>query len=207
MDSQQDPGLPIRTSMRWSVSRKESLPTSSRGAFPPRICITLGAYCVSGSVWPQIPILRSSSLEESTALGHFASLGLTMSFDSVPILDLEIARHSTSKLSFLASLRHALLTVGFLYIKNTGIDENLVQDVIEQGTSFFALPQEDKLNIQMKNVPSFLGMCRDLLSFPCSKSPQCYTTSWPQVGSGVQRRFISVHTRRKTIRCFIAAVE
>ena len=81
-----------------------------------------------------------------------------MSFESVPILDLALAQTPDSKPAFLASLRDALLEVGFFYIKNTGVDDELVQDVITQGRAFFDLPQEEKLKVQMKNVPSFLGM-------------------------------------------------
>ena len=87
-----------------------------------------------------------------------------MSFESVPILDLALARDPDTKPFFLSSLRDALLKVGFLYIKNTGIDDALIQDVISQGRAFFDLPQEEKLKVEMKNVPSFLGA--SLLFFP-----------------------------------------
>ena len=79
------------------------------------------------------------------------------SFSSIPILDLSLARAADTKPAFLESLRHALLEVGFLYIKNTGIDDKLVQDVVEQAKAFFELPETKKLEIQMKNQPSFLG--------------------------------------------------
>ncbi len=81
-----------------------------------------------------------------------------MSFSSIPILDLSLARDPGTKPAFLEYLKIALLEVGFLYIKNTGIDDALIEDVILQGKAFFNLPEEKKLEIQMKNVPSFLGM-------------------------------------------------
>lgn len=81
-----------------------------------------------------------------------------MSFTEIPLLDLSLARDESTKPAFLESLRHALLDVGFLYIKNAGIDDSLVHDVIEQGKAFFGLPEEKKLEVQMKNKPSFLGM-------------------------------------------------
>ena len=80
-----------------------------------------------------------------------------MSFDEVPILDLSQARDLTTKAVFLDKLRYALLEVGFLYIKNTGIDKTLVDTVIDQGKAFFDMPNEKKLEIEMKNAPSFLG--------------------------------------------------
>ena len=81
-----------------------------------------------------------------------------MSFSSIPVLDLSLARNQDTKPAFLESLRIALLDVGFLYIKNTGINDTLIQDVIEQGKEFFGLPEEKKLEVQMKKQPSFLGM-------------------------------------------------
>ncbi|KAG5287119.1 naringenin 3-dioxygenase, oxidoreductase [Histoplasma ohiense] len=83
-----------------------------------------------------------------------------MSFSSIPILDLSEARDPATKPAFLDSLRHALLEVGFLYIKNTGVDDKLIQEVIEEGRRFFELPDEKKLEVEMKNAPSFLGYSR-----------------------------------------------
>jgi isopenicillin N synthase-like dioxygenase len=81
----------------------------------------------------------------------------SISFDTIPILDLSLARSPETKPSFLNDLRHALLEVGFLYIRNTGISSELIDDVIKQGRAFFDLPMEKKLEVEMKNAPSFLG--------------------------------------------------
>ena len=88
-----------------------------------------------------------------------------MSFSAIPVLDLSLVRNQDTKPAFLETLRNALLDVGFLYIKNTGIDDSLIQDVIEQGKAFFDLPDEKKLEIQMKKKPSFLGTEKLLLQF------------------------------------------
>lgn len=81
-----------------------------------------------------------------------------MSFDSIPILDLSLAQSSPTKPAFLSSLRHALLEVGFLYIKNApGVDSELIQRVITLGKAFFDLPEQEKLKCEMKNAKSFLG--------------------------------------------------
>ena len=88
-----------------------------------------------------------------------------MSFSAIPVLDLALVRNQDTKPAFLESLRNALLDVGFLYIKNTGIDDSLIQDVIEQGKAFFHLPDEKKLEIQMRKKPSFLGTEKLLLQF------------------------------------------
>ncbi|PKS08234.1 hypothetical protein jhhlp_005176 [Lomentospora prolificans] len=97
---------------------------------------------------------------------HFAdtnsilSKHVTMSFTSIPILDLSMARNLETKPEFLKELRHALMEVGFLYLKNIGIPDELFQRVIFQGKSFFNIPEEEKLKIEMKNAPSFLGYSR-----------------------------------------------
>lgn len=67
-----------------------------------------------------------------------------MSFDSIPILDLSLAKDPATKPEFLNQLRHALLEVGFLYLKNYGISEELTQAVIKEGVAFFDLPMEEK---------------------------------------------------------------
>ena len=80
-----------------------------------------------------------------------------MSFDAVPVLDLSRARDPSAKPTFLHDLRRALLEVGFLYISNTGIGEELTANVIKTCHAFFDLPEEAKLAIEMKKAPSFLG--------------------------------------------------
>lgn len=67
-----------------------------------------------------------------------------MSFTSIPILDLQLARDPSTKPEFLKQLRHALMEVGFLYLKNVGISDELFQEVIKQGIAFFDIPLEEK---------------------------------------------------------------
>ena len=67
-----------------------------------------------------------------------------MSFTEIPVLDLARAEDPATKPEFLADLRHALMEVGFLYLKNVGIPDELFQKVIEQGKAFFNIPTEEK---------------------------------------------------------------
>ncbi|KAL7789952.1 hypothetical protein V8C37DRAFT_385651 [Trichoderma ceciliae] len=80
-----------------------------------------------------------------------------MSFTSIPILDLDQSRDPATKPEFLNQLRHALMEVGFLYLRNVGISQELWDEVTKQGKGFFDIPEEEKLKIEMKNAPSFLG--------------------------------------------------
>jgi isopenicillin N synthase-like dioxygenase len=85
----------------------------------------------------------------------------TSTFTHIPILPLSHALHPSTKPAFLSSLRSALLNVGFLYISETGLPDQLVQDMISQCHAFFEkVPQEEKERIEMKNQRSFLGWSR-----------------------------------------------
>ena len=99
-----------------------------------------------------------------------------MSFHSIPVLDLSLSHSPHTKPAFLESLRNALLDVGFFYIKNTDIDELLIQDVIAQGKAFFDLPEDKKLEVQMKNAPSFLGHISRVCSLRLSDISQDTTS-------------------------------
>ncbi|KAF3041670.1 hypothetical protein E8E12_003089 [Didymella heteroderae] len=82
-------------------------------------------------------------------------------FTELPILPLSRALDPKKKPQFLADLRSALLNVGFLYLSETGLPEQLVADVIQECIGFFEnLPQEEKERIEMKNEKSFLGWSR-----------------------------------------------
>ena len=80
-----------------------------------------------------------------------------MSFNAIPILDLALSRDEDTKPAFLTDLRRALIEIGFLYISNTGIDDHLIEQVIQNGKAFFSLSEGSKLAVQMKNQKSFLG--------------------------------------------------
>lgn len=66
------------------------------------------------------------------------------SFSSIPVLDLSLARSPDTKPAFLDELRYALMEVGFLYLKNVGIPDELTERVKEEGKAFFDLPKEEK---------------------------------------------------------------
>ena len=105
-----------------------------------------------------------------------------MSFTEIPILDMSLARNEETKPAFLESLRNALLNVGFLYIKNTGIDQSLFDQTCAEGIAFFDLPESEKLSIEMKNQRSFLGYSRvrdpplSLISNPLPQTTLTHST-------------------------------
>jgi isopenicillin N synthase-like dioxygenase len=78
--------------------------------------------------------------------------------ETLPTLDL---RRFTGPLSersrFLEELRKAARNVGFFYLVGHGIEDSLIQDVLKVSRRFFALPEKDKLAIEMVNSPHFRG--------------------------------------------------
>lgn len=65
-------------------------------------------------------------------------------FKDIPILDLSQSRDPATKPAFLEQLRHSLLEVGFLYLKNVGIDDEEFERVKSEGRRFFDLSEEEK---------------------------------------------------------------
>lgn len=84
-----------------------------------------------------------------------------LSFSKIPTLSLAKAHSLDTKPAFLSELKDAILNVGFFYISDTGVPNQLIQDMISETSAFFEnLPQEEKLKIEMKNEKSFLGYSR-----------------------------------------------
>ncbi|KIJ50441.1 hypothetical protein M422DRAFT_245712 [Sphaerobolus stellatus SS14] len=79
-------------------------------------------------------------------------------FTSVPVLDYSLVK--TDKQKFLIQLRHALVYVGFLYLSNHTVPQELVDSLISYVPRLFALTQEEKDSIAMRNSQHFLGYNR-----------------------------------------------
>jgi isopenicillin N synthase-like dioxygenase len=81
--------------------------------------------------------------------------------ESLPTLDLLRFNSAASERSrFLEDLRKAARSVGFFYLVGHGIQDGLIQDVLKLSRRFFALPDQDKLAIEMVNSPHFRGYNR-----------------------------------------------
>lgn len=86
-----------------------------------------------------------------TAVGDDLDLAL-------PVLDLR--RWDDDRPALLSDLRRAARDVGFFYVAGHGIADDLVGAVTDQARRFFALPDADKLAIEMVNSPHFRGYSR-----------------------------------------------
>ncbi|SCX22490.1 2-oxoglutarate-dependent ethylene/succinate-forming enzyme [Agrobacterium sp. DSM 25558] len=79
----------------------------------------------------------------------------------LPILDLlRFNASPESRTEFVADLRRVLHDHGFFYLVGHGVPPELIADVFAAAKRFFALPEKDKLEIEMVNSPHFRGYNR-----------------------------------------------
>ncbi|TGO07213.1 hypothetical protein BTUL_0309g00020 [Botrytis tulipae] len=82
---------------------------------------------------------------------------MSTNFSEIPILDLSLADDPSTKPQLLKELKHVLLNVGFLYVKNHGAPKDTVDELVNVLPSLFALPDEEKNSIALEKSPHFLG--------------------------------------------------
>lgn len=76
----------------------------------------------------------------------------------IPVLDLDRLEQGASELrTFLLDLRTAARDVGFFYLSGHGITQPEIDAVLGAARRFFALPEADKLDIEMVKSPQFRG--------------------------------------------------
>jgi len=77
----------------------------------------------------------------------------------LPTLDL---RRFTGpdRAAFLAELRRTAREIGFFYVTGHGVPEGVPQAVLEASRRFFALPETEKLKVEMVHSPHFRGYNR-----------------------------------------------
>lgn len=79
----------------------------------------------------------------------------------VPILDLlRLEQGASERKTFLSDLRSAARDVGFFHLSGHGIPTAEIEQVLDAARSFFALPEADKLSIEMVRSAQFRGYTR-----------------------------------------------
>ena len=79
----------------------------------------------------------------------------------IPVLDLgHLEGGEAARSEFLAGLRTAARDVGFFYLTGHHVDAQLLRELIRVSRRFFALPEADKLAIEMVHSPHFRGYNR-----------------------------------------------
>ena len=82
-------------------------------------------------------------------------------WDALPVLDLaRFEANAAEREAFLEELRRTAYDLGFFYLTGHGVDQQQIDQVLTVSRSFFALPEEAKLAIEMVNSPHFRGYNR-----------------------------------------------
>lgn len=80
---------------------------------------------------------------------------------TLPLLDLsQLDSDARRRRAFLDDLRAAARDVGFFYLRGHGVDSALNARLQQGARQFFALPEADKLAVQMVHSPHFRGYNR-----------------------------------------------
>ena len=82
-------------------------------------------------------------------------------YEQLPVLNLaRLESNPAERDAFIAELRKTAYDLGFFYITGHGIDQALIDDTLAVAKQFFALPEADKMAIEMVNSPHFRGYNR-----------------------------------------------
>jgi isopenicillin N synthase-like dioxygenase len=82
-----------------------------------------------------------------------------VSASSLPVIDISglSSGSAADRQAVGAHLRGACLDKGFFYVKNHGVSEQLVDDVFAEAAAFFALPAEQKAQVDKANSKANRG--------------------------------------------------
>ena len=74
-----------------------------------------------------------------------------LDLDSIPIIDIADLKHidRDKRIAVAVQIREACEHVGFFYVKNHGVSEELLSEVYAAAREFFALPAEEKLIVDI----------------------------------------------------------
>ncbi|KAJ6453196.1 hypothetical protein C8R47DRAFT_1168449 [Mycena vitilis] len=80
-------------------------------------------------------------------------------FKAIPVIDLSqiSSTEPAVRRGLVDEIKLACMEVGFFYVKNHGISEEIMQTTLTQMQRFFDLPLEDKLEVENKKTANFMG--------------------------------------------------
>ncbi|KAI2733740.1 hypothetical protein CBS147332_755 [Penicillium roqueforti] len=82
---------------------------------------------------------------------------MTSNFKSIPVIDLSLANSPLARPKLLQELHHALTCIGFLYITNHDVPQDVISDLKDALPKLFALDPAVKEEVALHNSPHFLG--------------------------------------------------
>ncbi|KZP13918.1 Clavaminate synthase-like protein [Athelia psychrophila] len=88
-----------------------------------------------------------------------ASQEVDSSFDNIPVIDLKDIgnKDQATRQRLVQEVRDACMQVGFFYVKNHGISDEVVQAAYLASKELFALPEDIKMEIEYKKTPNHMG--------------------------------------------------
>ncbi|KAF7365652.1 Clavaminate synthase-like protein [Mycena venus] len=80
-------------------------------------------------------------------------------FKAIPVIDMSNISNAEPAVrrALVDEIKHACTDVGFFYVKNHGIPEEVMQRTLAQMQRFFDLPLDQKLEVENKKTPNFMG--------------------------------------------------
>jgi hypothetical protein len=80
-------------------------------------------------------------------------------FTEIPTLDISLMYSDSlaDRKELAAKVRDAASRVGFMQIKNHGVDQKIIDDAFAEAKSFFELPQEEKEKVHQSQNKDFQG--------------------------------------------------
>ncbi|KAI6144537.1 hypothetical protein BKA82DRAFT_4172616 [Pisolithus tinctorius] len=78
-------------------------------------------------------------------------------FDSIPIIDIGHTSTPKERAALARQIRDACMSVGFFYVKNHGIPEETINEVLSAMKAYFSLPTETKMKLFHKQGTLFRG--------------------------------------------------
>ncbi len=82
---------------------------------------------------------------------------MSSDFSSIPVIDLGLAQDASTKPRLLKQLKQAITEIGFLYVRNHGVPDSTINNVVDILPDLFSIPQEAKDKVNLHNSPHFLG--------------------------------------------------
>ncbi|KAJ8583594.1 Clavaminate synthase-like protein [Rhizopogon salebrosus TDB-379] len=85
-------------------------------------------------------------------------------FESIPIIDLEGAfnQDEAVRRALAQQIRMVYMNVGFFYVKNHGISQDCLDQVLKVNKEYYLLSADEKMKLHHKTVPNFKGYSRPM---------------------------------------------
>lgn len=102
-------------------------------------------------------ILSPGYITHLSTIATDVSPKMTSNFKSIPVIDLSLANSPLARPKLLQELHHALTCIGFLYITNHDVPQDVISDLKDALPKLFALDPAVKEEVALHNSPHFLG--------------------------------------------------